>query len=226
MKKKIILFTGAGISQESGIPTFRGSEDSLWNKYDVNLVASRRGLDIALNQVLEFHNDARKLISTCEPNYAHKVIAELEKDHDVTVITTNIDNLHERAGSTNVIHVHGNVFEVCDWNKDYPYKWDEDIKEGDLHPITEEQLRHNTVLFEEQLPVDLYKLFKHTVQKADYLIIIGSSLQVYPSANITQYNKNIIYLNPELSGLYDFEWTKILKSAVEGIDKVKELISK
>jgi len=225
MRKKIIFFTGAGISQESGIPTFRGSEDSLWSKYDVNLVASRRGLDIALTQVLDFHNDARKLISTCEPNYAHKVIAELEKDHDVTVITTNIDNLHERAGSTNVIHLHGNVFEVCDWNKDNPYEWNEDIKEGDLHPITKEQLRHNTVLFEEQLPVDIPHLYKNIVRKSNHLIIIGSSLQVYPSANITQYNKNIIYLNPEPCGLYDFEWKKIFKSAVEGIDEVKQLIA-
>ena len=224
MKKKIVFFTGAGISQESGIPTFRGMEDSLWSKYDVELVASKRGINIALNQVLDFHNTARNFISKCEPNYAHKTIADLENDYDVTIITTNIDDLHERAGSTNIIHLHGNVFEACDWDKDHPYYWNEDIKENDLHPITKTQLRHNTVLFEEQLPVDVLSLYKQVVQKADYLIIIGSSLQVYPSANITQYNKNIIYLNPEPCGLYDVEWTKIFKPACVGIDEVIQLI--
>jgi len=221
--KKIIFFTGAGISAESGIPTFRGTEDSLWSKYNVNIVASIDGLKTNLKDVLNFHNEAREMISQCEPNYCHKKIAELEQQYDVTVITTNIDELHERAGSTNVIHLHGNIFEVCDIEKEGIYKTEIDIKEGDGHSQTGRQLRHNTVLFGEQLDVDCYKLFRK-VEKADWLVIIGSSLQVYPSAGITQYNKNIIYLNPEPSGLYDKEWNNIIKSACDGIDSVLEII--
>lgn len=223
MKKKIIFFTGAGVSAESGIPTFRGNEDSLWSKYDTDIVASSDGIKTNLKDVLDFHNDARKMIESCKPNYCHKKIAELEQDYEVTVITTNIDELHEKAGSTNVIHLHGNIFESCDIDKNKPYSCNKLLKEGDLHPITGKQLRPNTVLFGEQLEVDCYKLFRQA-EKADYLIIVGSSLQVYPSASIIRYNKNIIYLNPERCGLYDKKWININKSAVEGIDEVIQLI--
>lgn len=221
MKKKIIFFTGAGISQESGIPTFRGADDSLWSKYDVEIVASKQGLKTYFQDVLNFHNDGIKMMENCEPNYCHEQIAELEKDYDVTVITTNIDDLHEKAGSTNVIHVHGNIFEACDLDKYHPYENKEPIKIGDLHPESGKQLRHNTVLFGEDLPLDLMSLYKDVVQKADHLVIIGSSLQVYPSAYITQYNKNIIYLNPDLpEDRYYGHWKVIQKSACEGIDEV------
>lgn len=223
----IVFFTGAGVSEESGIPTFRGDETSLWSKYDVEVVASTYGLQNHLKDVLDFHNEARELISTFAPNYCHKKIAELEKEHKVTVITTNIDELHERAGSTNVIHLHGNIFQVCDIERNDPYRSSEDIQEGDLHPITNLQLRHNTVLFEENLEVDCMRLYNDVVAKADYLVIIGSSLFVYPSSHITEYNKNIIYLGPELPQTKNhINWKTIQKKACEGIDEVLEIFRK
>lgn len=222
--KSIVFFTGAGISEESGIPTFRGKENSLWSKYDVDIVASAQSIKTHFQDVLDFHNDARQLIDKCEPNHCHKSIAELEKRCNVTVITTNIDNLHERAGSTNVIHLHGNVFENCDINKDHPYISNDIINIGDNHPITGLQLRHNTVLFGELLSADCYSLYNNVVSKADILIIIGSSLSVYPSSEIIHYNNNIIYLNPVFPINYKKTWTMLQETACSGIDKVLSFI--
>jgi NAD-dependent deacetylase len=223
--KKITFFTGAGISEESGIPTFRGGDDSLWSKYDVEIVASTFGLKNHFKDVLDFHNDARILIKDIKPNYCHKVIAELEKQHNITIITTNIDILHEQAGSTNVIHMHGNLFENCDINKNNPYISYDPINIGDLHPQTNQQLRPNTVLFGEQLSADAYTIYNQIVEKSDYLIIIGSSLSVFPSSEIIHYNKNIIYINPELPPTQNYDkWNIIQKSACEGIDDVIKLL--
>lgn len=218
----IIFYTGAGISEESGVPTFRDSEDSLWRKYDPKIVASTYGLENHLEEVLEFHNEARTLINTCNPNYCHKAIAELEKKHTVTVLTTNMDNLHEKAGSSKVIHLHGNIFEVCDLNRKNPYSSNIDIRVGDLHSQTGLQLRYNTVLFGEDLTVDCFNLFRKTVRKANKLIIVGSSLSVYPASHITLYNDNIIYLNKQ--EIEKREWKVIQKSACEGINEVLNLI--
>lgn len=221
----ITFYTGAGISEESGIPTFRGNKDSLWSKYDVDIVASTYGLKHHLQDVLDFHNTARNLIDKCEPNYCHKTIAELEKQHNITVITTNIDNLHERAGSTNVIHLHGNIHQICDINKDDPYYSNKDVNIGDLHPITQQQLRHNTVLFGELLSTDCYSLYNDIVDKSDMLVIIGTSLSVYPSSEIIHYNNNIIYIDPiEPISKYKDKWNIIRKTACKGINDVLELI--
>lgn len=156
-----------------------------------------------------------------KPNYCHEIIAKLEKDYDIAIITTNIDNLHEKAGSSKVIHLHGNIFEVCDLNKEEPYYLNQDIKDGELHPKTGIQLRHNTVLFGEYLREDIPYLYKNIVKQADYLIIIGSSLSVFPSNNIIKYNDNIIYLNPTLpEDIYYDHWKVIQKNACNGIDEV------
>jgi len=225
MKKSIIFFTGAGISQESGIPTFRGDNNSLWNKYDIDIVASIKGLNTAFDKVLEFHNEGRKMMEMVQPNYCHNKIAELENNFDITIITTNIDNLHEKAGSSKIKYLHGNIFEACDIDKNKPYQYNKDIKEGDIHPETKKQLRHNTVLFGEQLPEDTLNIYKNTVKNADYLIIIGSSLSVYPSSNIVNYNNNIIYINPILPEDKNYKkWNIIQDTACNGIDKAIELI--
>jgi NAD-dependent deacetylase len=218
----IVFFTGAGISEESGVPTFRDKEDSLWNKYDPNIVASTYGLENHFEEVLEFHKEARRLINICNPNYCHKVIAELEKEHTITVLTTNMDNLHERAGSSNIIHLHGSIFEVCDLNRKNPYISNIDIKVGDLHPQTGLQLRYNTVLFGEDLLVDCFNLFRRTVRQVDKLVVVGSSLSVYPASHITLYNDNIIYLGKQR--IENKGWKVIQKSACEGINEVLNLI--
>lgn len=217
---KLTFFTGAGISAESGVPTFRDVDTGLWTKYDTKIVASSQGIKSHLDQVLSFHNEFRQLISQCQPNHCHHQIARLEDKHDINVITTNIDDLHERAGSTKVTHLHGSLHQACDINKDDPYSIDQDINVGDLHPITGLQLRHNTVLFGELLSAECYTLYNQIVDKSDMLIIIGSSLSVHPSSEITHYNKNIYYINPTTPKEYEGGWNIINKTACEGIDQL------
>lgn len=222
---KLTFFTGAGVSEESGIPTFRGNDDSLWSKYNVEIVASTFGLKHHFKDVLDFHNDGRELIKNINPNYCHNKIAELEKEFDVTVITTNIDTLHEKAGSTKVIHLHGNLYENCDIDKNKPYISYDPINVGDIHPETNKQIRPNTVLFGELLSYDTHTLYKDVVKSSNYLIIIGSSLSVFPSNEVIHYNSNIIYIDPTLpESPKSTNWNIIQKSACDGIDDVLELI--
>lgn len=221
---KIVFNTGSGISKESGIPTFRGESDSMWENVDVDIVASTKGLHNNFEELLHFHNELRNLMNKCEPNDCHKFIADLEKDHDVTVVTSNIDELHEKAGSSKVIHVHGNIFEACDMNKEESYWYNQDIKVGDTHPLTGVQLRPNTVLFGEMLSADCYSINHNIVEKADILIIIGTSLSVFPSSEIMYYNKNIIYLDPNAKDILGKGWKLINKTACQGIDDLKQLI--
>ena len=141
------------------------------------------------------------------------------------IITTNIDNLHERAGSINVVHLHGNIFEVCDIHKQQPYISNIDINVGDIHPQTNKQLRYNTVLFGEQLSEDTNILYNNIVSKVDILVVIGSSLSVWPSSEIVNYNNNIIFLNPILpTGVNCSNWKIIQKTACDGINDVINLI--
>lgn len=186
MKKKIAVFTGAGISAESGIPTFRDS-DGLWNNHIADEVASLTGWRKNKEKVLKFHNEFAREFAKCEPNEAHKALAKLEEKFDVTVITQNIDNLHEKGGSTNVVHVHGNIAEsksTLNPNKTYPLNGDINI--GDKAD-DESQLRHNTVLFEEALPHKEFSKAIKAMEEADILIIVGSSLVVYPAAGLINY---------------------------------------
>lgn len=221
----IVFFTGSGISQQSGIPTFRDNIDSFWNNFDAFEIASAEGLKDNPAKVLHFHNEARKMISKCEPNYCHKILADLEKQHNITIITTNIDNLHEKAGNSRVYHVHGNIFEVCDINRNNPYFFEEDIQIGNLHPQTGKQLRHNTVLFNESLNEDVRKLYGTIVKHADLLIVIGSGLSVAPSNNVVYYNDNIVILDPNKPFIWEPKWEWIQKDAVNGIDEVVEMIN-
>lgn len=180
---KIVVFTGAGISLASGIPTFRFGEDALWANHKVSEVATASALKKNPEAVIAFFNDRKSEILHAEPTQAHTAIAKLEAKYEVVVITTNLDNLHEKAGSTNVIHVHGNIMNArssVDCNLVYPMG-DKPIRVGDLCEHGE-QLRPDVVLFEEA--VELKSVAQKELKDAGKVAIIGSSLSVKPICNI------------------------------------------
>ena len=184
VKKHIVVLTGAGISAESGLKTFRDS-DGLWNGYDVYEVASPQGWKKNPELVLDFYNARRRDVAAAKPNAAHVGLAELEKDFDVTIITQNIDDLHERAGSTKIIHLHGQIFlmrSVKDESKIFPIM--EDIKIGDT-AADGTQLRPHIVWFGEEVP--MMEKAVGIMNNCDYFVVVGTSLQVYPAASLLQY---------------------------------------
>lgn len=184
MKKKIVFLTGAGVSAESGVPTFRDA-GGLWEGYDVMKVASIEGWREDPALMLEFYNQRRKDMLRVEPNSAHRDIAKLEEKYDVVVITQNVDNLHERGGATNVIHLHGELSKVCSsMNKEAYVKelpFDVPIKMGDVADDGS-QLRPYIVWFGEDVP-NIYRAFKE-VESADIFVVIGTSMQVQPAASL------------------------------------------
>jgi NAD-dependent deacetylase len=183
-KKKLVVLTGAGISAESGLRTFRDS-DGLWEGYDIYEVASPRGWKKDPKVVLDFYNMRRKDVANAKPNAAHLGLAELEKDFEVHIITQNIDDLHERAGSTNILHLHGEIFKmrsVHDLTAIYTIK--DDINIGDLAPDGG-QLRPHIVWFEE--PVPMIEIAADIASMADIFVVIGTSLVVYPAAGLVNY---------------------------------------
>lgn len=183
-KKKLVVLTGAGISAESGIKTFRDS-DGLWEGYDIYEVASPRGWKKDPKVVLDFYNMRRRDIAAAEPNAAHLGLAALETNFEVTIITQNIDDLHERAGSTHVLHLHGEIFKMRS-TKETTISYDikGDILIGDLAPDGG-QLRPDIVWFEE--PVPMIELAADITSSADILVVIGTSLVVYPAAGLLNY---------------------------------------
>jgi len=180
-KKKIVVLTGAGISAESGLRTFRDS-DGLWEGYDVTEVATPRAWRRDPKLVLDFYNMRRRDVLKAEPNAAHLGLAELEKDFDVQIITQNIDDLHERAGSTRVLHLHGEIFKMrSERNERLVYDIREDILLG--HTAEDgSQLRPAIVWFEEPVPMIEYAV--PLVQHADIFVVVGTSLVVYPAAGL------------------------------------------
>jgi len=185
MKKRIVALTGAGISAESGIPTFRDA-GGLWEGHRVEDVATPEGFERNPALVLDFYNQRRKRALEVEPNRGHYVFAELEEYFDVTVVTQNVDNLHERAGSTKVIHLHGSLFESrssVDETLVYQMKgWE--IKVGDLCEKGS-QLRPNIVWFGEMVP--MMEVAANIANHADYFIVAGTSMLVYPAAGLIEY---------------------------------------
>lgn len=217
--KNLTIFSGAGISEESGIPTFRTGENSIWSKYDPEIVCSIRAWPFHMEKSLDFFNLVRQKIETCKPNSCHIDIANLENKFNVNIITTNIDELHEKAGSTNVIHIHGNIFESCDLNHHHVEKCSIDIKIGDKHPKSNTQLRHNVVMFGE-MPY-CFKEAQQIISQTDILIVIGSSLSVYPAAGLVLGAKNVskkYYVDPEGEKIKEFECIK--EKSTIGIKKV------
>lgn len=184
---KITILTGAGISAESGLKTFRDS-GGLWENYDVMEVASIQGWHKNQSLVLDFYNQRRKQLLDVSPNAAHLSLAELEDIHDVCIITQNVDDLHERAGSQNIIHLHGELNKVRSVKSDHLiYEWKKDLKLGDVGEDGH-QLRPHIVWFGEAVP--MLDLAVPHVMYADKLIIIGTSMQVYPAAGLCGYAKS------------------------------------
>jgi NAD-dependent deacetylase len=224
---KIVVLSGAGISAESGLKTFRDS-DGLWEGYDVYEVATPRGFNKNPQLVLDFYNMRRKDVAAAVPNNAHIGLAELEKYFDVQIITQNIDDLHERAGSKNVLHLHGEIFKmrsVLDITHSSIFDIITDIKLGDLAQDGA-QLRPHIVWFEEDVPMLQNAI--ELVEQANIFIIIGTSLQVYPAAGLVNYvpknaTKYIIDKNiPSIpSSLNIFPIEAI---ASEGVEKLKKLL--
>jgi NAD-dependent deacetylase len=223
MKKKLVVLSGAGISAESGLRTFRDS-DGLWEGYDVNEVATPRGWIKNPEMVLDFYNMRRKNVRDANPNAAHLGLFDLEKYFDLQIITQNIDDLHERAGSTRVLHLHGEIFKMrSELDESLIYPIHDDIHIGDMG-ADGGQLRPHIVWFEE--PVPLISKASRFVRSADILVIIGTSLAVYPAAGLIDFaspstpkfilDKNIPYTQ-SIQNLY-----KIQKPATEGINELKE----
>ena len=180
-RKNLVVLTGAGISEESGLKTFRDS-DGLWMGHDIEDVATPRGFLKNPKLVLDFYNMRRREVKIAQPNAAHKGLAELEKDFDVTIITQNIDDLHERGGSTNVIHLHGEIFKM--YGIESPHNIldiKDDISVGDLC-IAGSQLRPFIVWFEEEVP--MIEEAARIMRSADIFVLVGTSLQVYPAAGL------------------------------------------
>lgn len=222
-KKKLVVLTGAGISAESGLKTFRDS-DGLWEGYDIAEVATPRAWRKDPKLVLEFYNMRRRNVAEALPNAAHFGLAELEKDFDVQIITQNIDDLHERAGSTNILHLHGEIFKMrSEADESLVYEIRGDINIGDTAEDGA-QLRPHIVWFEE--PVPLIEEAARISSTADIFVVLGTSLVVYPAAGLVNYApidcpKFIVDKKvPYTSSLYNL--TTIEKPATEGVKELKE----
>lgn len=225
-KKRIAVLTGAGISAESGLRTFR-EMDGLWENHRVEDVASPAGWRANPQMVLDFYNARRHDVIKARPNAAHIGLAELQDDFDVTIVTQNIDDLHERGGSTKIIHLHGEILKmrsVADESQTYPII--SDIQSGDLAPDGT-QLRPFIVWFGESVP--MIEIAAQVMMEADIFVCVGTSLQVYPAAGLIDYvpddaRKFIIDKSiPPTSGYSRI--TRIEKPATEGVRELKRLLA-
>ena len=233
MKKKLVVLTGAGVSAESGISTFR-TNNGLWENHKVEDVASIEGWYRNPQLVLDFYNERRLQLGTVKPNAAHYAIAELETEWDVTVVTQNVDNLHERAGSTRVFHLHGQLTKVrpencCnemdgfDESAVFDIGYDV-INLGDLAP-NGAQLRPHIVWCGEPVPY-INAAIDH-VENADVLLIVGTSLQVYPAAGLYAYAKAdtpIYIIDPADVSVRDGRLTHIKEVATSGMETFKNIL--
>lgn len=212
MKKKVLVFTGAGVSAESGVETFRTDENGLWYKHKVEDVATFNGWRKDREKVLNFYNERRNQLKTVEPNLAHKIIADLEKDFDVTVVTQNVDNLHERAGSTNVVHLHGELTKVrSTLDPSLVYDWEDDVNIGDKCEKGS-QLRPHIVWFGEGLDSDNIDKATEAAKNCDFCVIVGTSMQVSPANEIpflTKLDTIIYYVDPGDLNFYVPEFRRL-----------------
>ncbi|WP_430401342.1 SIR2 family NAD-dependent protein deacylase [Flavobacterium sp.] len=226
MVKKLVVLSGAGISAESGIKTFRDA-DGLWEGHDIMEVASPIGFAKNPELVLDFYNKRRAQLLEVQPNLAHEILAELEQNFEVHIITQNVDDLHERAGSKNVIHLHGELLKVRSvYNEQIILDWKTDLFLGDLDQFGN-QLRPHIVWFGEEVPAMEKAL--EIVEQADILLVIGTSLQVYPAAGLINYvNQNIpvYYIDPKPATIYDLpNPLEVMPfAATEGMKILKDLL--
>jgi NAD-dependent deacetylase len=227
-KKKIVILTGAGISAESGIKTFRDA-DGLWEGYDIMEVASPQGWKKNKELVLDFYNQRRAQLHEVEPNEGHLALARLDEFFDVSIVTQNVDNLHERSGSRNVIHLHGELFKVRSTaDENLIYEWTGPLKNGDKCEKGN-QLRPHIVWFGESVPM-IEKAIALTEQ-ADIFMIVGTSMQVYPAAGLIRYAPEkipVYFIDPNPALLTsDPNFRIISDTAVNGLPPVvTEIIEK
>mgnify|MGYP005988892855 CR=1 FL=1 len=225
--KNIVVLSGAGMSAESGIKTFRDA-DGLWEGHDVMEVASPKGFHNNPELVLDFYNQRRRQLQTVTPNKAHINLLHLEKKYNVTIITQNVDDLHERAQSSNILHLHGELLKVRSTiNSNLVYNWKKDLFLGDLCEENS-QLRPHIVWFGEDVPL-LEKAAEITLQ-ADILVIIGTSMQVYPAASLINYikpNTPIYFIDPKPSvSEWEYNNLTIIKDvASSGTETLLKLLS-
>ena len=220
MKKHIVVLTGAGISAESGIKTFRDA-DGLWEGHDVMEVASPEGYTKNPELVLDFYNQRRRQLFEVEPNEAHIDLAKLEQKHNVTIVTQNVDDLHERAGSSNVVHLHGELLKArSTFDENDIHNWKTDLVLGDTCK-NGYQMRPHIVWFGEDVPM-IEKAIE-ICQTADILIIIGTSMQVYPAASLIHYvpeNTPSFFIDPNPMMSSNTNLTVISEKATVGVKEV------
>ncbi len=226
--KKLVVLTGAGISAESGIKTFRDS-NGLWEGHNVLDVATPEGWLKNQELVLDFYNQRRRQLHQVIPNNGHRILAELEDYFEVYIITQNVDNLHEEAGSSNVLHLHGELLKVRSTkDKNYILDWKTDLHTGDLDS-NGNQLRPHIVWFGEDVPALEDALL--LTQQADFFAVIGTSLQVYPAAGLIEFTPSsipIFYIDPNPSTIYNVknQVDVIALKASEGMPILKEKLLK
>ncbi len=219
----IVFLTGAGMSQESGISTFRDS-DGLWENHAIEDVASPEGFARNPALVLNFYNARRKQLFDVKPNLGHNLIAQLQSTHQVSVITQNVDDLHERAGSQQVLHLHGELRKVRSTSdSNYVIPWTDDLKLGDCCPQGS-QLRPHIVWFGEAVPAMDAAI--PLVQAADRVVVIGTSMQVYPAASLIQYTPQYadkFYIDPRPAATHIPQLEVISMKASEGLQHLMEV---
>ncbi|CAH1000801.1 NAD-dependent protein deacylase sirtuin-5, mitochondrial [Neolewinella maritima] len=228
--KHVVVLSGAGISAESGLKTFRDS-NGLWEEHRVEDVATPEAFARNPELVLRFYNLRRAQLKTAKPNVGHRLVAALEEDYRVTVITQNVDDLHERGGSTEVVHLHGELTKVRPVDSTEGVRsWDGDLLLGDLDD-TGTQLRPHIVWFGEDVP--LIEQAALTVQTADAVIIVGTSLQVYPAAGLLGFAPApapVVYIDPAPSVGYELrgrEQLHVLEmGGSEGMERARELLAR
>lgn len=232
MKKNLVILSGAGMSAESGISTFRDA-GGLWDKYPVMQVASAEGYMRDPELVINFYNERRKQLLDVEPNAGHIGLAELEKDFNVTVVTQNVDNLHERAGSTRIIHLHGELTKVCSSRDPYNPRYVKELKPEEYEVKMGDkagdgsQLRPFIVWFGEAVPE--IETAVDYVEKADIFVIIGTSMNVYPAAGLLNYvprTAEVYLIDPKPVDTHSMRQIHIIqKGASEGVKELKKLLS-
>lgn len=232
MKKNLVILSGAGMSAESGISTFRDA-GGLWDKYPVMQVASAEGYVRDPELVINFYNERRKQLLDVEPNAGHIGLAELEKDFNVTVVTQNVDNLHERAGSTRIIHLHGELTKVCSSRDPYNPRYVKELKPEEYEVKMGDkagdgsQLRPFIVWFGEAVPE--IETAVDYVEKADIFVIIGTSMNVYPAVGLLNYvprTAEVYLIDPKPVDTHSMRQIHIIqKGASEGVKELKKLLS-
>lgn len=231
--KKLVILSGAGMSAESGISTFRDA-GGLWDKYPVEQVATPEGYQRNPELVLRFYNERRKQLLTVQPNRGHILLGELEKDFNVTVVTQNVDNLHERGGSSHVIHLHGELTKVTSSYSPHNSRYIRelppnayDVKMGDLADDGS-QLRPYIVWFGESVP--MIEVAMEYVAQADIFVIIGTSMNVYPAAGLLSYVKDdaqIYLIDPNEVNVQTSRRIEVIrKSASEGVEELLSRLRK